>query len=39
LIEQTDYPYFYYGISLIVFAAAVALMPHLTMAARKITKK
>ncbi len=39
LTERTDYPYFYYGIALIVLSAVVALLPILPMVKKKIKKK
>lgn len=38
LIERTDYPYFYYGVTIIALAIIIAVMPYLPMLARKTAK-
>ncbi len=38
LIERTDYPYFYYGLTLIALAIVIAVLPYLPMLARKTVK-
>ena len=38
LVEQTTYPYFFYGLSLIVLAVMLAVLPYLPILARKTAK-